>query len=361
MITPEFGCTYAGHAFARAVGFCAWMLAAAVALGLAAPTMASAARTDTVVLQNGDRLRGEVRSLERGQLEFSTSAMSTVHVEWDKVVEVTASGVFEVEMADGSRFIGSPAAATPGKMGLALADGRTLTLDFLSVVRLRTIGSVWWQRLTGGISLGASYTASSGIGQGTLASYVTFRRPAFEVETSFDSTVSVDDEKVSSSRASFRSSYTRMLPNRWFLPGIARVERNAELGYNLRGIFGGGVGRFLWRSNRGAFGVGGGAVYDRELPVVGSATNGMDAMLMVNGSYFRHDTPETDVAISAAAFPSLSDTGRYRVEVNGSITRDIIGDFNIGLTFFYSYDNRPPSPGALRRDVGGNLTIGWSF
>ncbi len=86
---------------------------------------AAASRTDTVLVINGDRLHGEVRGLNRGQLEFSTASMSTVYVEWDHVVEVISSRVFEVRRTHGGRYVGQLAAAGPGKLGVVLADGRT--------------------------------------------------------------------------------------------------------------------------------------------------------------------------------------------------------------------------------------------
>jgi hypothetical protein len=361
MSAGQIGQANAQPAFARAGCAGAWLLAALLTLILAAPGTAAASRTDTVLVLNGDRLHGEVRGLSRGQLEFSTASMSTVFVEWDHVVEVTSSGTFEIVTTDDSRYLGTLAAAEPGKMGVVLEDGRTLLLDFRAVVRMRTIRSVWWQRLSGNVNLGASYTQSSGIGQGTLTSNVTFRRPSFEVSTSFDSTVSVDSREVSSSRTSFRSTYVRRLPNRWFLPGIARFDRNPDLGFDLRTTLGGGAGRFLWQSTRGGFALGGGLVYDRELPLTGESVNNVDGFISAGGSFVRHTSPETNLQLNATAFPSLSDSGRFRFEMNGTLSHEIINDFTVGMTLYTSYDNRPPSHGARTSDVGGSLTLGWSF
>ncbi len=62
-----------------------------VCLSLAS-ARADAAYTDTVVLKNGDRIRGEVKSLQQGKLEFKTDTMSTVYIKWDRVAEITAPG-----------------------------------------------------------------------------------------------------------------------------------------------------------------------------------------------------------------------------------------------------------------------------
>ena len=336
-------------------------MAAVVAIVVAVPCVARAADTDTVVLRNGDRLSGEVKSLDKGLLTLSTISMSTIYVEWDKVAQLTAIGAFDFELADGRRYVARLTAAPSGKLGLVLENGQNVVLDVYSVVRMRPLKDVWWRRLNGDISLGASYTQSSGIGQGTLSSNVRFRRPAFEVSTSFDETVSVENKQVNSSRTSFRGSYLQLLPDRWFLPGIGRLERNPDLGYNLRTSLGGGVGRYLVQSIRGSLGVGGGVGYSRELPVDGDGFNSVEAFIAATGSFYRYDSPKTNLTVSAVGFPSLTEGGRFRFDLNSSLTHELIRDFTVGLTIYDSYDNRPHGEGALKNDVGLSLTLGWTF
>ena len=76
-------------------------VALVVACLSAAGRPATAADTDVVVLRNGDRLHGEIKGLRFGRLELSTTSMSTIYVEWDKVVGLTSPSFFEIETADG--------------------------------------------------------------------------------------------------------------------------------------------------------------------------------------------------------------------------------------------------------------------
>jgi hypothetical protein len=75
---------------------------------------ALAARTDVVVLRNGDRLTGELTELDRGRLTFKTDDVGTVAIEWDDVAGVTAAATFEVEDLDGRQYFG---ALQPGAAG----------------------------------------------------------------------------------------------------------------------------------------------------------------------------------------------------------------------------------------------------
>ena len=48
------------------------------------------AKTDIVVMSNGDRITGEVKSLSRGLLQYSTNAMGTLQIQWDSIASVTS-------------------------------------------------------------------------------------------------------------------------------------------------------------------------------------------------------------------------------------------------------------------------------
>jgi hypothetical protein len=64
---------------------------------LAAGTAVAAPKVDVVVLQNGTRVVGEIRTMSRGKLELKTDDMGTLEIEWGNVSEVTAPEYFEVE------------------------------------------------------------------------------------------------------------------------------------------------------------------------------------------------------------------------------------------------------------------------
>ena len=243
---------------------------------LAAGRPAAAADTDVVVLRNGDRMHGEIKGMQYGRLQFSTSTMSTVYVEWDKVAGLVSPSFFEFELMDGSRYYGSLEPADAGALGVAF-EGQVTALDVARVVRIRLIKSSFWDRLDGSISLGASYTKSSGIGQGSVNVSVGTRRPAFELRTDFSTTVTVQPDQPDQSRTVGSVSYLKMMRNRWFVPGTGRLERNTDLGLDLRSSVGGGIGRYFVQTNRSVLGAAAGLVLNRENPVEGDSTTNVEA------------------------------------------------------------------------------------
>ena len=68
---------------------------------------AAAVKVDVIVLGNGTRIVGELRSMSRGRLELKTDDMGTLQIEWGNVVQVTAPEYFEVEEMSGRLRFGA--------------------------------------------------------------------------------------------------------------------------------------------------------------------------------------------------------------------------------------------------------------
>ena len=66
----------------------------------------AAPKTDVVGRRNGDRITGEIKSLDYNQLKLSTDHMGTIYIEWDKIERVQSDQYLLLERADGSRAYG---------------------------------------------------------------------------------------------------------------------------------------------------------------------------------------------------------------------------------------------------------------
>jgi hypothetical protein len=66
----------------------------------------AAPKTDVVVLLNGDRITGEIKSLEYNQLKLSTYHMGTIYIEWDKIASLQTDQSLLLERTDGTRYYG---------------------------------------------------------------------------------------------------------------------------------------------------------------------------------------------------------------------------------------------------------------
>jgi hypothetical protein len=312
------------------------------------------------MLVNGDSLTCEIKLLDRGQLQAKTDDLGTVNIKWDKIVSVTASRMFSVETTSGLRLLGQLSTSRPGQLDVVAPTG-PVSIDLATVVYIAPIGSRFWNRLDGSVDLGLSYTQSSGVAQMNFGANAVFRRPNLQLTAAASSYFTRQENADDTSRHALDFGAIRSFGRQWLYLVQGGFERNQELGFDLRSTISAGGGRFLVRSNRAIFMVGGGLSTNRELPVGGTGVQNLEGLLSVRQSFFTYDYPKTDISSGVDVYPSFSQWGRTRVQFNGNIKREVVHNLTVGLTIYNSYDSRPPSEDARKNDVGLSFTIGWTF
>ncbi len=325
-------------------------------------TPVHAQKTDVVTLANGDRITGEVERLDRGRLEFSTDDAGTLYLEWDKLANVIASRVVEVVLGDGRRFLGSLGPAAPRTLAVVGPVG-TITLSMPLVTIIRPIGGSFWRKLDGSVDVGFSYTRSSGVAQLNVNSDTVFQRPASRARftASLTQTRTDDDTDDDDDRGSLEMSYLRYRWQRWFVSAAGRFERNESLGVDLRSQVGATIGPRLVNSNRAQLVMGAGLAVNDERAIDADATRNLEALFLFSWSFFTYDRPKTTIDIDLQYYPSLSNAGRHRLQLDASAKRELWKDLFVALTLYNTYDSRPPTEKADRNDVGVVLSVGWSY
>jgi len=338
-------------------------VAGCVACLLALSASAAAqARTDVVVLRNGDAITGEIYSLERGQLQFKTDDAGTLSIKWEKVVRLTGKGklgLLEVRLADGRVYLGQFEPAANGQ-ALIVGGPTPVEVALLDIVEISRIGAGFWSRVDGSLDLGLSYTQSSGVAQFNGAFSVAYRQPAFEFQINASSALTRNPDADDTGNTNLSLQYLRLRSNRWFAVGFGSAERNLSLGIDLRALAGAGVGRLLLKSNRTQLQITGGISVNEEVSETTTNEN-VEAVGSIAYSFFTYDTPKTNIDTTFATFTSLNDLGRTRLNLDASLKREIVKDFFLALSVYEKFDSRPPTAEAMRNDVGVVTSVGWSF
>ena len=337
------------------------IVAIALALSLTTTTHAQG-RTDVVTLANGDRITGEVVRLQRGRLEFKTDDAGTLYLEWDKLSSLVAKRRVEVLTTDGRRFLGSLGRAADRSIAVVTSEG-DVPLLMSDVTLITPIGTKFWRQLDGSIDAGFSYTRSSGVSQLNLNSDTVYRRLASRARltASLTQTTTKDDESDQDDRAYAELSYLRYPWQRWFILTAGRFETNESVGLKLRSQIGAAAGPRLVNSNRAQLVLGGGLAFNGEQGVDVEPTENLEAFFTFGTSYYTYDRPKTNVDVSLQYYPSLSNPGRQRVQLDAGVKREFWKDVFAALTLYTTYDNRPPNPSANTNDVGVVLSVGWSY
>ena len=297
---------------------CACLLAC-VSVFLAPRALAE--KTDVVTLTNGDRLTGEVKSLDRGLLNFKTDTMGTVQIEWNKIARVESRLLFEVELSSGERHFGSLGPA-PGAGRLMIGDaGGDVTVlgiaDTVRIAQMDTAGPLR-DRVDGYLDFGYGYSDSTQIAQLSLGAGISRRNR----KRLWDFDLAVAESDAPGTRAegtaSLSSESRRFFGNRLFWSGLGRLERNDQPGLDRRALVGGGLGRYLVQAS------------NREIA-------------------------------GLAVFPSLTISGRVRTAANIKFRYEFVKDLFAQIAITHAYDSKPQSVGAETRDYTLTTSIGYTF
>jgi hypothetical protein len=344
---------------AAARGFTLSTLLMLAAIGVWPGSVAWAQRTDIVRLGNGDRVTGEIMNLERGRLELKTDDAGTIEFEWDNIASVESTRQFEIGTTDDRRVLGTLQPGV-GRVVRVAGPAGDFVLSMPEVTTIHPIGASFWRKLDGAFHLGYSYTRSSAIGQLSVNTDTTFRRPSFIFMLSLSGTVTEQPGTDGDDRGNVTLQYARYR-GRWFAGGVGTFENNESLGIVLRSQVAGVFGRRFVNTNRSQLSVGGGLAVNNEQGVDTEPTENFEAIVTFRSSYYTYDGPKTNFSMGFDYFPSLSNWGRQRIQFDVTLAQDVWKDFSFSIDVFDTFDSEPPNPDAARNDVGIVTSLGWTY
>jgi len=337
----------------------ALLLACLFALG---PYVLCADKTDTVVLKNGDRITGEIRSLTNGLLTYKTDDIGTLSVEWERVVRISSTWLFIVEDTHGKRHTGAlQEASETGKVVVRTGEG-PVTLDLVEIVSVARFGERLIQRFHGTLDVGFSLQKANKNTQLNLGAGLNYVTTKWDIRAELNSYYAKQESVPSTMKILVSLSTMRVFANRWTATALAQVEQNTELNLDARLLGGAGVGRYFIRTNRHVLN---GIVavdvtqenYIDETP----PTTGMEAVIGVNYQTFRYVFPNLDISASAYVYPSLTTKGRVRATFQTNIRYELFLRFYVSVAFVDNYDSKPGGETTSKNDYGLTFGISWSL
>ncbi len=336
------------------------LLAGALASGLAWGYARD--KTDVVILRNGDRITGDIVSLEFGILTLKTDNMSNLSIEWPAVRSVTSKFAFAIERRDGSKYHGVIATTEDGTdLRVENEEGAT-SMPMAEVERISRFSPRFWDRINGALALGFSYTKSSSIQVSSVNFNSSYRSTGIDGSLTFSSNTTKDSSGKTTSRDLLTGGVMFLQQSRNFWGLLGSLERDQSLGIDARLVGGAAVGRrFVQSMFTEVTGIAG--VVATEEWIVDNPTPKASVEAVVGGTWnvFKFIEPKTRLDFGLYVFPSLTESGRYRSTGNLNLTHKFPHDITLGLTGYLSYDNQPPEPTAEKSDYGMTLNVGYSF
>jgi putative salt-induced outer membrane protein YdiY len=325
-------------------------------------------KTDVMVMTNGDRLTCEVKGLDAGVLYVSFDYIDgTASVNWSKVARLESKQLFVVKTEGGAVYTGTlrtPDTPTdrPVKIQVLAAEKEDV-FDRSQIVQMVATSDKFWQRFNGDVSFGVIYSKGNQSTEYSLGSQTAYVRERWTALADFNSNLSSSSGTSASTRNAVNFGGRHLLRwNDWFYAGLGAFLQSSEQGIALQSTVGGGIGRYFKNTNRTSISLLLGPAWQNteykqsDVPV--NNQNVAAAIVYGQAQFFKFS--KTNLNVTAALLPALSDPGRVRFNTNASYYIKIVSNLKWNVSFYGNWDNRPP-PGFSGSDYGTSSGLSWTF
>lgn len=317
---------------------------------------------DTIFFRNGSVVIGKIKSVKLGVVTFDPDDANDITVQLRRIRSIAAiSAVFRIETTDHSVYFGKLVPhADSGYVSLAHDPGIVLHVESISV--LYRSNNTFFNRFSGSIGLGYSYTKSSDFGRLNYDGKLYYRTKKEELSLSASGIYDITDSGFSRNREDANFKYNHYFTSTWFATGILGYQRNLELSLLRRYQEGAGIGNKFITSRHFYAWTRGGLMLNQERSTdeVNSSTLA-EAFAQIELNFFRFYKPKINFVTAQTIYYSLSQSGRFRNDGETSITWEVWRNFNLTLTANNNYDSKPPVEGSDKFDFSIVFGISYTF
>ena len=332
---------------------------------------------DQITLKNGDRLTGDIIKSDDKALVIKTEFAGEVTVQWTAVDTISSTHTLHVALKDGQTIVGT---ATPadGKVQLQTRDAGPVFTTKDAIVGIRSdkeqavydaeaerlrhphLTDYWGGFFDTGLSTtkGNSDTLSFVLGAKAVRAapsdkITVYANSIFAKNSSTGTSVTTAHAIAGGIRGDLN------LRPRVFVFGFTDFEFDQFQKLDLRNVLGGGIGYHVVKTQRTVFDVFGGGAYDQAYYSTGATVKGAEVVAGEELSY--KISNRSSFSERFQFFPSLSNTGQYRITFDSTVTTKISNWLNWQASFGDRYVS-DPIPGIKKNDLllttGVRLTFG---
>ncbi|HSH19758.1 MAG TPA: DUF481 domain-containing protein [Draconibacterium sp.] len=317
-------------------------------------------KTDTVYFQSGDKVTGEMLSLDKGILKLKTDDAGTLSIKWINIDSLCVLNPLRILKHNGGVMYGQLYPSGKRQVCILLDENNnTNEIELQSIVELMQLRKRIVDRLTGTLSAGYGYIKATNVTQLDFNGNVDYKGEKSIISANYN-IVLTDDKLQLTQRQTGGASYNRVLPKNWSVQGRLLAESNSEFKLDLRTSVISGVNYSFIRSNRQILQSGGGFSFNREFSDT-LAQNNFEGIIGIKYSLFILNSPKVSFNFDGYVIPGINRFGRVRSSVNGDLNWELFNDFYLKWTLFYSSDNEPLSGADVKNDWGTSLGIEFKF
>lgn len=317
-------------------------------------------QNDTIVLRNGNMIDGEIKLLSTGVLTIETSySDEDFKVEFNKVEEMIIQRKCLLVLTGGRRKFGNVRTVEKGKVEFTNEDGTVEYFPINQIISLQEIEDNFWKRFKGRFDLGLTLTKANNDRQITGEAVLDYNGEKYLSQGSVNFLSSTRDDVEETRRLDAKWNVQRILTKNWFISGSVAFLRNTEQALDGRTTPSLGVGRLPISTNKLYLAVSSGLTLNIE-DFANESENRTSAEAFIDTSFNMYDFNDIDLITGIRLSPSLTESRRFRVDYDLTLKYDLPLDLYIKLGFNVNYDNQPAIEG---NEFDYILTsgLGWKF
>ena len=319
------------------------------------------AQHDSLIFKNGNVIVGEIKSMDKGVLTIETDYSKTnFSIEWSGLEKIYSKSSFLITLKSGERFRGTLSSTDSVKQALLEIEGGQKKLALLDdIIYLKSLKSDFWSRVYANADLGLNLTKANNLRQFNISAAMGYYADKWQLGLNFTDNRSNQDSVAETKRTESGLSFTYYLPKDWFTTASITTLSNTEQALKLRLSGKLGIGKYLKHTNRAYLGVSAGVNGNNETYKNNTASkSSMEGYFGVNANYF--DIGDLSLLSTLFAYPSFTESGRWRADFMLDTKYKITDDFYIKLGASINYDNRPAIVGN-ETDYVYTFSIGWKL
>ncbi len=318
------------------------------------------AQTDSLTLKNKHYIIGEIKSMDKGVLVIKTSySKDDFRIKWDEIEGFFSEQSILLTSAERGRLYGPVISPELGKLMIDTEDFGQITLDFEEVLYVKPFDRRFLDRLNASIDLGFTMTRASNQRQFNLRSRLGYIAEKWSLDGTYNTLTTLQDEADEISRTDGDISYAYLLPKQWFVMARLDFLSNTEQRLELRTNYKLGGGKYLMRSNYMSWTAFAGTSFNNE-NFFGDENDRQSVESWFGSELNMFNTGDISIFSNVFVYPSLTESGRVRVDYKIDLKYDLPLDFYIKTGLTLNYDNQPAIQ-AGSTDFVWQTSFGWSW
>lgn len=320
------------------------------------------AQKDTLLLTNANRIVGEMKSMKQGVATMKTEySKSDFKIKWGKVKTVNTETEFLITIKSGERYNGFLQSDENGEIHILHASDTLVSVPKDHIVSLDVVKTDFLSNIKVALGVGYNFTKADNLSQFSVRSTLGYRAKRWALNANYNDIRSSQDKIKSVKRLDAALGYQFYLKQNWFTVTEVSWLSNTEQNIRLRTLGRLGVGKYISQTNSAYWAVHSGVSYNNEsfrVHDVNKDNHSAEGFLATELSLY--DIGDLTLLTRVIAYPSLTESGRWRFDYNLDVKYDLPLDFYINFGITLNYDNKPVKSGS-ETDYVFQTTFGWSF